>query len=215
MNPGYSLNNFLIKVGTSDIEESEDNEDDEFEKNLEENLEENRIKMSRELSNLSIEGDCKKQKTDVGSVLNFSSILPTWGGNIVLNSDDQLKLFNNFKIIDTCTIDYFLLAISYSSIINVQIKNYLNNSTRLDKTNSLKSKLNEIVNLILQNEWNKAKTIRILNVLKLEPKRRCFSTFGDEFDFYIKHVKELQLLNYTCSNRSCRNSVHTNDELYF
>ena len=89
--------------------------------------------MSRELSNLSIEGDCKKQKTDVGSVLNFSSILPTWGGNIVLNSDDQLKLFNNFKIIDTCTIDYFLLAISYSSIINVQIKNYLNNSTRLVK----------------------------------------------------------------------------------
>ena len=171
--------------------------------------------MSRELSNLSIEGDCKKQKTDVVSVLNFSSILPTWGGNIVLNSDDQLKLFNNFKIIDTCTIDYFLLAISYSSIINVQIKNYLNNSTRLDKTNSLKSKLNEIVNLILQNEWNKAKTIWILNVLKLEPKRRCFSTFGDEFDFYIKHVKELQLLNYTCSNRSCRNSVHTNDELYF
>ena len=88
LNPGYSLNNILIKIGTSDIEESEDNEDDEFEKNLEENLEENRIKMSRELSNLSIEGDCKKQKTDVVSVLNFSSILPTWGGNIVLNSDD-------------------------------------------------------------------------------------------------------------------------------
>ena len=62
LNDGYSLNNISIKVGTSDIEESEDNEDDEFEVNLEENLEENRIKMSRELNNLSIEDDCKKQK---------------------------------------------------------------------------------------------------------------------------------------------------------
>ena len=56
---------------------------------------------------------------------------------------------------DTCTIDYFLLVKSYSSIINAQIKNYLKNSTRLDKTDSLKSKLNEIVNLILHNEWIK------------------------------------------------------------
>ena len=37
---------------------------------------------------------------------------------------------------------------------------------------------------------DKANTIWIL---KLEPKRRCFSRFGDEFDFFIKHVKELQL----------------------
>ena len=38
-------------------------------------------------------------------------ILPKWGGNIC-----QYDSFQNFKITDTCTMDYFLLGIAFSLI---------------------------------------------------------------------------------------------------
>jgi hypothetical protein len=67
----------------------------------------------------------------------------------------------------------------------------------------------------MKNEWNKAKSVWILQVLELTPKRRKFNTFGEEYDFFIKHMKALQLINYICSNESCNCTFYSNDELYF
>ena len=78
-----------------------------------------------------------------------------------------------------------------------------------------KSNLKLIIELVLNNEWNVAKTFWILNILKLDPKRRCFSTYGEEFDLFIKHVKELQRIDYQCLNPLCKCIYFTNDELYF
>ena len=38
-------------------------------------------------------------------------MLPEWGGKIQINSFDSIfTKYNNFKIVDTCTIDNFLFA---------------------------------------------------------------------------------------------------------
>jgi hypothetical protein len=55
------------------------------------------------------------------------------------------------------------------------------------------------------------KSIWILEVLKLEPTRRKFCTFGDEFSFFIQYINELQIINYEC----CQNIFYHNDQLYF
>jgi hypothetical protein len=66
------------------------------------------------------------------------------------------------------------------------------------------------------NEWNRAKTFWILEVLKIQPKRRTFDSFGEEYELFIKHVKQLQRLNYYCRSESCQNNNFcTNDEFYF
>ena len=54
-------------------------------------------------------------------------MLPEWGGKIQINSFDS-KIFtkyNNFKIVDTCTIDYFLFAMSYSVQLNGKLWEFL------------------------------------------------------------------------------------------
>jgi len=67
-----------------------------------------------------------------------------------------------------------------------------------NRNQNLCQKIEQIVNLILIKNWNKAKSIWILEILKLEPKRRVFSTFGDEDTFFISHIKTMQRLNHYC-----------------
>ena len=49
---------------------------------------------------------------------------------------------------------------------------------------------NQIIQLVLKKDWNSAKSIGILEVLELEPKRCRLSMFGEKFNFFIKHVNK-------------------------
>ena len=116
-------------------------------------------------------------------------ILPKWGGKIETKNDfTRSNIYENFSIIDTCTIDYFLLAISFSSLLNENIIPMLDASSLINEKNPLVANISKIIKLVLANEWNLAKTIWILDVIKLKPQRRRFSTFGDEHEFFISFV---------------------------
>ena len=151
------------------------------------------------------------------TVNNLIRVLPKWGGNIAFDKNDinpdlysEYQKYTNFNIINTCTIDYFMLAIAFSCELNENIYTIIN------IPNNLTEKILIIIDLIKMNEWNWAKTFWILEVLKIQPKRRTFDTFGEEYELFIKHVKQLQRLNYYCRSESCQNNnFYTNDEFYF
>jgi len=177
---------------------------------------------SRILTSISMnEIEEKKSKvvdTDYDETVNsLIRVLPRWGGNIAFDKNDfnpvvysENQSFMNLKIINTCTIDYFMLAIAFSCDLNKNIYKII------DTANSLSEKLKMIIDLISANEWNRAKTLWILEILKITPKRRTFDTFGEEFDCFIKHIKELQCLNYYCRSEHCNDNIfYTNDEFYF
>ena len=87
---------------------------------------------------------------------------------------------------------------------------------RINTKTSLCYNMKCIVDLVLIDDWNRAKTIWILNVLKMQPIRRVFDTFGEEYNYFIKHVSENQLLNYICSADECNNKCYYKiGELYF
>ncbi len=154
----------------------------------------------------SLETFKNKAKNDDSIINLLRAILPEWGGKISLKSFDE---FYNFRITDTCTIDYFLLGIAFSCLVNKSLLQFLQNS----KNKFLCKKIEEIVNFIFINNWNEAKSIWILEILKLEPKRRVFSTFGEEYNFFISYIKEFQRLNYYC--KACDEVFYKNDEMYF
>ena len=86
-------------------------------------------------------------------------------------------------------------------------------SSLINEKNPLVENISKIIKLVLANEWNFAKTICILDVIKLKPQRRRFSTFGDEHEFFISFVNELQLVNFYCE--SCESIFYSKSEMYF
>ena len=79
-----------------------------------------------------------------------------------------------------------MLAISFSCLLNDNLIQLLNNS----KENKIFIlHIDQIIHLVLRNEWNRAKSIWILKVLELEPSRNKICTYGQEFDFFIRYVK--------------------------
>jgi hypothetical protein len=213
------LKDILLKIG---IQESDEGEIDEEKKVIESENEEhvslklNNIKNKRKmLKSSSFETEVIRTKPYDNLTNQLFGILPEWGGKIKMKMNElEINLFikyNNYKIVDTCTIDYFLLAISFSVIINDKLTP-LFIKTSADNS-QLILKIEQIIQFVLKNEWDSAKSIWILDVLELIPKRCRFSTFGEEFDFFIKYVKEIQLINYFC--KSCNIIFYTNDEIYF
>ena len=210
-NPGKGLDDLLISL-SSEESEKENTQNSSCKRSLK----------SRILTSISMnEIEEKKSKvvdTDYDETVNsLIRVLPRWGGNIAFDKNDfnpvvysENQSFMNLKIINTCTIDYFMLAIAFSCDLNKNIYKII------DTANSLSEKLKMIIDLISANEWNRAKTLWILEILKITPKRRTFDTFGEEFDCFIKHIKELQCLNYYCRSEHCNDNIfYTNDEFYF
>ena len=139
-------------------------------------------------------------------------MLAEWGGKIQINSFDSIfTKYNNFKIVDTCTIDNFLFAMSYSVQLNEKLWEYYIKKSSINQ--HLSSKIDQIIHLVLKKDWNSAKTIWILEVLELDRKRCRFSTFGEEFNFFIKYVNRFQRLSSWCS--ICSNIFYSSDEIYF
>ena len=78
---------------------------------------------------------------------DFVLHIPNWGGRID-TKDDLYTDYNKLSVEDTCTIDYFLLAIWCCSIINPRIKEIINL-----KSNELLNNLSEIVEYIDNCDW--------------------------------------------------------------
>ena len=102
-------------------EEKEENENDEKEDppillNYRPDLK-NKQKMS---TSSSFETEVCRSKSSDNLTNQLISILPQWGGKVKINEKEKNLLikYNNFKIVDICTIDYFLMAISFSGLIN-------------------------------------------------------------------------------------------------
>ena len=92
---------------------------------------------------------------------NFSSRLPTWGGSISLKFLDNAFYvssyqFDQLKITNTCSIDYFLLATWLSSKLSFNFSNIINDNK--EKENFI-SGVAYTIESIENNEWNRAKSI--------------------------------------------------------
>jgi hypothetical protein len=132
---------------------------------------------------------------------NFKLRISNWGGKIVDEMNNEL----GFKIVDTCTIDYFLLAIWTCKKLNNQI---------IDKIMGLlfskKQHLIDIINSVEDVEWNKAKSVWILRILFDDyvidcncdeciivfPLSKTISTFGAEYEFLLGPIIEIQKYSF-------------------
>ena len=143
----------------------------------------------------------------------FEKKLPKWGGHFV----NENGLNSIVKITNTCTIDYFLLALWASSSLNSKIIELILTSTFINRHNIV-----EIINFFQNNEWNKAKTTWLLNMLSLDYSIDCtcdhcvsvlsngsISTFGSEYEFFLSPLIKLQKYNLlmTCTDSCNQNNI--------
>ena len=131
-NPDHRLNSILINFSNDDLENDVSMSFDEPP----------RQKMNRN----SIERNSSITITSLANnEIHFRSMsnnLPQWGGRITLELDDffpeteyfsECEVYKNLKIQNTCTIDYFLLAIWCSSLISNTFMKALNESKMIKK----------------------------------------------------------------------------------
>ncbi len=80
------------------------------------------------------------------------NILPKWGGKIDVSGckTNFFDSFNNFDIINTRTIDYLLLAISFSSVFNRECSSLLRDCSNENK--SLVAIIDKMIQFIFINE---------------------------------------------------------------
>ena len=81
------------------------------------------------------------------------------------------QIYNNLLIENTCSIDYFLLSIWFSSLNSSNVSNVIQ-SKENDKTFK---NLSNIVKLIENDNWNRTKTVWFLTISKMSP--------NDKLDF--------------------------------
>ena len=146
-----------------------------------------------------IDVDMSSKSEKISNAINivmFKERLPIWGGNFINN----FGMNSHVKISNTCTIDNFLLALWTCTKLNNNIVSYISNM----KFHSGHF-LNEIITCIENKEWNKAKSIWLLDVLSLDYELECncdhckncltngaISTFGSEYEFFLQPIVEIQ-----------------------
>ena len=140
----------------------------------------------------------------------FFSNIPKWGGKLI-----KLNFKKPVKLLNACTIDYFLLALWTSSKLSKNILINLKNS-------DIKEKIASIIGFIDSNNWNKAKSIWLLDVCKLcvsqdENGNHSICTFGTEMERFINFIKPIQSFEsqVVCNNQLCMRSLtRTINDLY-
>ncbi len=122
-------------------------------------------------------------------MIEFKEHIPTWGG--ITDFNYNLTKYKNktkkFDFINTCTVDYYLLAMWCATRLSLNIKNYL-------KDNLHTRDIFQLINCIDDKDWNKAKTIwffEICNHRNMKNKRTICS-FGTEFEFFYKYIHFMQ-----------------------
>jgi hypothetical protein len=107
---------------------------------------------------------------------------PGWGGQIIqLKNKPATKQYEGFIISNTCSFDYFLHGMWISTLLSKPVKSFMSNSIMIDEFE--KDQLNKMFSYIEKGNWNHAKSIWILEFLKLVPNdNKEFSTFDSTFD---------------------------------
>ena len=172
------------------------------------------LKLSIEKSNDKIKSS--QTKNYVSSFDNnisfreFTSHIPRWGGVIEANEVDffsseefsTLSEYANLVYEDTCTIDYFLLALWAITKLSKEVLP----AVELNMENKVAKYFKKIVNLIENKEWNRARTLWILSILERTPVDWKFSLFGNQMDCFVNYFLPLQELGFYCV--ACK--LHTN-----
>ena len=134
--------------------------------------------------------------------------IPKWGAQIK-NCE-----FKNVHVSNTCTIDYYLFCFF---ILYKTMPRFIETIPELEPTIFLK----EIIKSIDALDWNKAKEIWILKIMKLNiNKFNSISLFGTEYDMFVKYLEKFQLhqLKKKCINKCSENDKTIRDDadkLYF
>lgn len=141
-----------------------------------------------------------------GRIRQLIEHLPRWGGiitSIPLSSRSfELK---GYQVTNTCTIDYLLLAIWFSSKLSTFILNSLETLLNINEDNMNGFVyLQSVINYIDEMKWDHARTLWVLEVNQIRT-RSVFSTFGTEDKFLFTHLIGSQFMerNRKCTNSSC------------
>ena len=144
----------------------------------------------------------------VQQISNINPILPliyshspAWGGQIVIVKDLEISnQYCDFLITNTCSFDYFLFGLWLSTKLSEKVKDFLADSRQSDDFD--KASINLVIEYIGQNKWNEAKSIWILEILKMTPNEvGQFSTYTDTYSVFgrILSGQQLFIANSKCS----------------
>jgi hypothetical protein len=89
-------------------------------------------------------------------------------------------------VTDTCTVDYYLLSFWILPQIDTAFTFKI---PKLQQTDSLIS----IINNIEKGNWNKAKEIWIVNIMKYSSEQKIISLFGSEENMMFGYLIDYQL----------------------
>jgi hypothetical protein len=124
---------------------------------------------------------------------DFKAHVPLWGGDIMYRNKPV-------SVTNTCTIDYYLFSLWVLSKI---VPNFIENLPNLKH----RDKIIEIISNIESLNWNGAKELWILDVMKYNEnvKNNTISLFGSEDNRFLQFLSEYQehALIQSC-NISCR-----------
>ena len=154
------------------------------------------------------------------SFREFIKHIPSNGGTIEIIREDyndntsfeSIEQYNMLKMINTCIIDYILFSIwcfsKLSGKAEIQLQLFKRSECKLLQY------MHKISQLIENFEWNRAKTLWILIILKLKPDNLIFSLFGTEYKFFAQYFLPFQEIIFKCSG--CEQEVSRSiNELFF
>jgi hypothetical protein len=116
---------------------------------------------------------------------DFNKHIPKWGANFYYKN--QL-----IDVSNTCTIDNFLFAFWVLSRI---VPNFIEKMPKLNHRDTLVYIITNIENY----DWNKAKKLWIINVMKneIDLEKKSLSLFGSEHDQFLEFLKDFQCYKIT------------------
>ena len=129
----------------------------------------------------------------------FKDHIPKWSAEI------SYKGFQNVKVVNTCTIDYFLFALW---VLYKKAPTFLNSSPTLEPEKTLKA----IILYIDFLKWNEARELWIVNIMKYDknPKDGSISLYGSEYEMFLKYLLHNQLHNLIqICEKNCSNTNKT------
>lgn len=104
------------------------------------------------------------------------------------------QTYKNYCFSNTCSIDYLLLAIWASYMVNNKIINIL-----VSHDTTLCRKIIAVIENIQNNQWDAAKSIWVIDICKMNnPSRRVFDCFDNEHSTFLKFLDPFQMLEFFC-----------------
>jgi hypothetical protein len=137
----------------------------------------------------------------------FEDHVPSWGARI------HYKNNKNVHVTNTCSIDYFLLALwVFFKIKHDYPRIYNLNDNISHKNDSIFKKVIDHIDVF---EWDKAREVWINEILELNvaPTKNILSMFGDEFNLIIKYLNKNQVhdLIQQCDKKCINNNTVIDD----